>query len=112
MDIENDKTHYKAGLKIGALASTDVLDIVHGSVTFDFTAGIALGAIASASAALAGVTATHNVILQRGTSDAGVNFPFQNAAATAGVITVTAMNASAANKSAGGTYTCYAFCLK
>lgn len=112
MDIENDKTHYKAGIKIGANEAQDVLSIVHGAVTFDFTAGIAAGAVASASAALAGVTATHNVVLQRGTGDAAVNFPFQNAAAGAGIITVTAMNASAANKSAGGTYACYAFCIK
>ena len=103
MDIENDATLFRGPVTIGTNDAPQIRELMYGTVSLDFTAGIAANAVASASASAGcvGLGAGAVVTLVPASADAGVNFVIQRVVATAGVITATAMNASGANKSAG-----------
>jgi hypothetical protein len=89
-----------------------------GQVVFDFTAGIAAGAAASASASCqAPLTTASKVFLNReNPADAGIAFLMAGYQASGhpsgGMITMTAMNASAANKSASTQYSYSFFAIR
>ena len=83
-------------MKLGGPSAIEVREIIHGTAVFAATASVATAAIASASAAVNGLTTSHKVILfpQAGSIVAAEGHLIVAAACIANGIQITARNMS------------------
>jgi hypothetical protein len=103
MNIEKDKTRFEGAVQFGNVNASEVLSILHGEATLDFPSATT-GALASASAAVAGMVAGHRVFLtENAASEAAMGHVIKCVVAGAGSFTASAVNATSATKDQAST---------